>query len=292
MIHQKIKELREMHGLSQEELGNAIGVSRVAISQVELGERSIKVDELKIFADVFGVDVNELLGTTPRSKEKKLSKKDKHYKIKQLILYLSSKLMSKQNFWETLLNKLLYFLDFDYYEWTWSLITDEEYVKLPYGPVPKEMTKIIEQMQQDSQIKILSREYFGKKQKTIVPLIDADMGFLDAIDDKNHQTTDNYTPYPELPHPKKLIKEIIEKYGSWNADALSNRSHNDIPYLTTKKIWDKISPGLVFYRELGYMVNPHNESKKIQQESVSAFQSNDAFNFLLDEPDLYDDYVK
>jgi DNA-binding XRE family transcriptional regulator len=36
MIHQKIKELREKHNLSQEELGNAIGISRVAISQIEL----------------------------------------------------------------------------------------------------------------------------------------------------------------------------------------------------------------------------------------------------------------
>jgi uncharacterized phage-associated protein len=109
-------------------------------------------------------------------------------------------------------------------------------VKLPYGPVPKEMTKIIEQMQKDGQIKILSREYFGRKQKTIVPLITADVGFLDNIDHQNHETTENYTPYPDLPHPKKVIKEIIEKYGGWNADSLSNRSHNDVPYLTTKKI--------------------------------------------------------
>jgi hypothetical protein len=41
---------------------------------------------------------------------------------------------------------------------------------------------------------------------------------------------------------------------------LSNRSHNDVPYLTTKKIWDKISPGLVFYRKSWYIVNPHNLS--------------------------------
>lgn len=98
MIHQKIKELREKHNLSQEELGNAIGISRVAISQVELGERSIKVDELKIFADVFEIDVNDLLATNSSKVEKKISTKDKHHKIKQLILYLSSKLMSKQNF--------------------------------------------------------------------------------------------------------------------------------------------------------------------------------------------------
>ena len=258
MLHQKIKELRAKCNLSQEELANAIDISRVAISQIELGERSIKAEELKKFAQIFDVDVNDLLGTKNTNKEKQISKKDKHYKLKQLILYISSKLTSKQNFGETLLNKLLYFIDFDYYEWTGSLITDEKYVKLPYWPVPKTMKEVIEEMQQDWQIKIMTREYFGKSQKTIIPLIDHNTDFLNDIDEKNHKSDKNYTPYIDLPHPKKLIKDVLEKYGSRNADALSSRSHWDIPYLVTKNIWDTISPWLAFYRKLWYIINPHN----------------------------------
>ncbi|MCX6823549.1 MAG: DUF4065 domain-containing protein [candidate division SR1 bacterium] len=258
MMHQKIKALRTAANLSQEELANAMGISRVAVSQIELGERAIKTEELKKVADIFEVDVNDLLGSGISGKEKKISQKDKNYKLKQLILYVSSKLLGKQNFGETLLNKLLYFIDFDYYEWTGSMITDEEYVKLPYGPVPKCMKEVIEDMQNKGQIKVASRQYFGRIQKTIIPLVDSDIDFLDTIDADNHKIDKNYTPYEDLPHPKKIIKETLDKYGSWSADSLSNWSHNDVPYQSTKKIGETISPGLVFYRKQGYIVNPHN----------------------------------
>lgn len=258
MIHQKIKALRTAANLSQEELAHAIGISRVAISQIELGERAIKTEELKKVADVFEIDVNYLLGGSTTGKEKKISFKDKNYKLKQLILYISSKLLGKQNFWETLLNKLLYFIDFDYYERTWSMITDEEYVKLPYGPVPKCMKEVIEDMQNKWQIKVASRQYFGRMQKTIIPLLDSDVDFLDIIDIKNHKSDKNYTPYDDLPHPRKIIKETLDRYGSRNADSLSSWSHNDIPYQSTKKIGETISPGLVFYRKPWYIINPHN----------------------------------
>jgi len=67
-------------------------------------------------------------------------------------------------------------------------------------------------------------------------LVDADISFLEEINQNNNITQDNYEPYPDLPHPKKLIKSILDKYGSRNADALSDRSHGDIPYKATKKI--------------------------------------------------------
>ena len=258
MLHQKLKDIRVAANLSQEEFASAVNMTRVAISQIELWERTIKADELKTIAHVFDIDVNELLWTRSVRKEKTISIHDKHYRIKQLILYLSSKLMSKQNFWETLLNKLLYFIDFDYYEWSWTLITNEEYVKLPYGPVPKYMKDIIDEMQAHWQIKVVSREYFGKPQKTIIPLMVADVDFLDEVDTSNRNTSEDYTPYPDLPHPKKVVHEVLEKYGSWNADALSNWSHNDMPYKATKKIGEQISPGLAFYRQQWYVVNPHN----------------------------------
>jgi len=63
--------------------------------------------------------------------------------MKQLILYITSQLSSKENFGETLLNKLLYFVDFNFCEWTGELMTQETYRKLPYGPVPKEIMNIL-----------------------------------------------------------------------------------------------------------------------------------------------------
>lgn len=259
--NQKVKNLRTELKLSQQQVANFLWINRVSLSQIENGDREIKLQELQKFSQIFEVDVNEILETQSNIKQKKLTPKDRHYKLKQLIIYLSSKLSSKQNFGETLLNKLLYFIDFDYYERTGSLITDEEYVKLPYWPVPNNIKEILSSMQKDGLIKITTREYFWKNQKTIVPLIDADVSFLEEIDKNNRETSDNYEPWSGLPHPKKLIKWVLEKYGSRNADALSDRSHYDTPYLSTKKIGDTISPALVFYRKWWYIVNPHNLSE-------------------------------
>jgi len=50
-----------------------------------------------------------------------------------------------------------------------------------------------------------------------------------------------------------------------------------------------IEYNLVHQRTLPYSILAH---EKIQEESIAMFQANDAFDFLLDEPDLYDDYVK
>lgn len=257
-LNQKLKNLRIKLGISQEQVSSLLNINRVSLSQIESGAREIKLQELQKFSEIFEIDINELLEVQPNVKQKKLTPEDKHYKLKQLIIYLSAKLSAKQNFWETLLNKLLYFIDFDYYERTGSLITDEEYVKLPYGPIPNNMKKILTSMQKDGLIKIINREYFWKMQKTIIPLADADVSFLDNIDQKNNEAEDNYAPHSDLPHPKKLIKWVLEKYWSRNAEALSDRSHSDMPYLSTKKIGDTISPSLVFYRKWWYIVNPHN----------------------------------
>ncbi len=259
--NQKVKNLRIKLKLPQQQVADFLWINRVSLSQIENWEREIKIWELQKFSELFDIDVNELLNPSTNIKQKKPSEKDKHYKLKQLIIYISTKLTAKQNFGETLLNKLLYFIDFDYYERTGSLITDETYVKLPYGPIPNDMKKILTSMQKDGLIKITTREYFWKKQKTIIPLVDADISFLEEINQNNNITQDNYEPYPDLPHPKKLIKSILDKYGSRNADALSDRSHGDIPYKATKKIWDIIQPWLVFYREWWYITNPHNLSE-------------------------------
>jgi len=260
-LNLKVKNLRVKLNLSQEQVAKFLGINRVSLSHIESWDREIKLSELQKISEIFEIDVNTLLEIQTKSNQSRLTPSDKHYKLEQLVIYLSSKLSAKQNFGETLLNKLLYFIDFDYYERTGSLITDEEYVKLPYGPVPKDMGKVLEDMQQNWLIKMITREYFGKKQKAIMPLVDSDVNFLEDIDHKNHQTEENYTPYLDLPHPKKIIKEVLEKYGSWNADALSDRSHNDVPYQSTKKIGEIISPWLVFYRKWWYIINPHNLSE-------------------------------
>ena len=63
---------------------------------------------------------------------KSISKeKDPFYKFKQVLLYILNKCGQKPNVGKTVLNKLLYFADFNYYEKYFESITGVEYVKLP-----------------------------------------------------------------------------------------------------------------------------------------------------------------
>ena len=59
---QRIYELRKQRGLSQKELGEAVGLSHKAISTIESGLRSTTIEKLVLLADFFGVSTDYLLG--------------------------------------------------------------------------------------------------------------------------------------------------------------------------------------------------------------------------------------
>ena len=74
-FHEKLQELRKRKGLTQEELAEAIYVSRTAISKWESGRGYPSIDSLKEIANYFSVSIDELL-----SSEKMLSLAEKENK--------------------------------------------------------------------------------------------------------------------------------------------------------------------------------------------------------------------
>lgn len=58
----RLKELRKVMGLTQEELADEIGVSKITILRWENGERVPKSDKAQALADFFGASVGYLLG--------------------------------------------------------------------------------------------------------------------------------------------------------------------------------------------------------------------------------------
>ena len=60
-LNEKIQELRRRKGLTQEELAEALFVSRAAISKWESGRGYPNIDSLKALAKFFGVTIDELL---------------------------------------------------------------------------------------------------------------------------------------------------------------------------------------------------------------------------------------
>ena len=60
-FNEKLKELRSSRGLTQEELAEALFVSRTAISKWESGRGYPSIDSLREISDFFSVTIDELL---------------------------------------------------------------------------------------------------------------------------------------------------------------------------------------------------------------------------------------
>ena len=81
-FNEKIQELRKNKGLTQEELAEALYVSRTAISRWESGRGYPSIDSLKAIAKYFSVTIDELLssGEVLNIAEEDNKQKEKHLK--------------------------------------------------------------------------------------------------------------------------------------------------------------------------------------------------------------------
>ncbi|PIX36311.1 MAG: XRE family transcriptional regulator [Bacteroidetes bacterium CG_4_8_14_3_um_filter_31_14] len=255
-IGQRITELRKMKGLSQEDLAKSIKMSRPSLAQIELGNRSVDVLELQMLSMVlcFSLDdfmsknfsVNQDVEGMVEAKTKKSDERIsvptlKVNKFKNVLLYILERCAGKPNVGETVLYKLLYFSDFNYYELYEEHLTGAKYRKLPYGPVPQKIDTIIGQMMESGQIKRIKTEYFDTMQTRYIPLVKADLTTLGASE-------------------KEVIDKVIEQMSDWSATAISNYSHKDLPWEVTDEGKD-ISYELAFYREQPYSVRVYNEKE-------------------------------
>jgi transcriptional regulator with XRE-family HTH domain len=60
-IGTKVKKLRELHGYTQYQLGQLIGVTQSTFNYKENGQSSFKIEELVILAEFFGVTVDDIV---------------------------------------------------------------------------------------------------------------------------------------------------------------------------------------------------------------------------------------
>ncbi|MCX7111565.1 MAG: helix-turn-helix transcriptional regulator [Proteobacteria bacterium] len=66
-IHEKIRLLRQVKGLTQEEVADKLNLSVNGYGKIERGNCDINLHRLEQIAEVFGVEVVELLGTVDRN---------------------------------------------------------------------------------------------------------------------------------------------------------------------------------------------------------------------------------
>ncbi len=263
-IGQRITELRKMKGLSQEDLAKSVKISRPSLAQIELGNRSVDILELQKLSLVLGFSLDEFMSEdfSPDSyresqdvdvKEEKKAKKEEERisvptlqvnKFKNVLLYILERCAGKPNVGETVLYKLLYFSDFNYYELYEEHLTGAKYRKLPYGPVPQKLDMIIGQMIDKGQLQRVKTEYHGYPQTRYLPLEKADLTELKASE-------------------KEIIDRVIEQMSDWSAAAISNYSHKDMPWLATKE-GEEINYELAFYRDIPFSVRNYGDEIEAQ----------------------------
>jgi transcriptional regulator with XRE-family HTH domain len=248
-IGQRITELRKLKGLSQADLAKRLKISRPSLAQIELGNRGVDVLELQRLSIVLGFSLDEFMskdfaasdstefktqGKKQTTEERISVPKFQVNKFKNVLLYILEKCAGKPNVGETVLYKLLYFADFNYYELYEEHLTGAKYRKLPYGPVPQKLDTIINQMIDTGQL----------QQTRYLPLTKANLTELKASE-------------------KEVIDRVIDQMSDWSAAAISNYSHKDLPWEVTDE-GKYISYELAFYREAPFSVrNYENEEEEL-----------------------------
>ncbi|OGQ08651.1 MAG: hypothetical protein A3G32_02555 [Deltaproteobacteria bacterium RIFCSPLOWO2_12_FULL_40_28] len=253
-LGKRIQALRESFGLSQEALAKHLGITRQAIGQIEKGDRKVNSLEIIKLASFLSISVEDLLSSNkkqlndPQHSHKISEIKFDAEKLQNLLLYILEKCGGKPNVGETVLYKLLYFIDFEATEFFGHPITGMPYVRLQYGPVPKkkEYEKVLQQMIKNNQLKIIFHEYHGLRQKRYINLSEPDRKIFSKVEEE-------------------IINRNLLQLSDMGAAEITHYVHGDIPWKQTpeNKIIDY---NLAFLRELPYSRFDH---QVLQEEATS-----------------------
>jgi len=179
MFGKFIRQQRTKRDMTQEYLASELGISRPTYLQIERGDRELTISEAKKLAALFDMSLeNFLTKKEPKRSvaiEKESVKKSENLQIriteknldkfKQVLLYVLNKVGGKPNIGETVLHKLLYFIDFDYYEKFEENLMGATYIKNHHGPTSVELGEILKEMQRQGELEAVKSQYFKYLQK-------------------------------------------------------------------------------------------------------------------------------
>ncbi|MEK7200653.1 MAG: type II toxin-antitoxin system antitoxin SocA domain-containing protein [Patescibacteria group bacterium] len=216
-----IKNKRKLVGLSQGEMAESLGISRPTYVKLEKGEAKPTEQQKAILANLFDVSQNTF---EKNAKEKNISAdikikevpKENVKKFKEVLLYIVNKVGNRPNIGQTALYKLLYFIDFDYYEKYQEYLIGATYIKNTHGPSPISFTKIAKDLENQGRLVEVNSKFFNYDQKKYLVTSEPEVSSLTAR---------------ELKH----IDDELNRLASKTAKDLSEMSHIDTPWLVAKE---------------------------------------------------------
>lgn len=252
-----IKQLRKQADLSQAAVAEAIGIARATYASLEAGRRSPNLDELKSLSKYYEIGIEELVdGKVSKVEEptmeyaraeavhdiepREINPQVSPEKLREVLLYVLGKVGAKPNVGETVLYKLLYFIDMDYYEKYGRSITSLTYIHSTYGPSPvNDFRAVVDDMRAHNELDIVVTKFFNNKQRKYLPQATPEL----------HNLSGN-----EIKH----IDEVLERLSDKTATELSDLSHKDTPWIVAKQ-GEPIDYRNVYYRTPATAVTEHED---------------------------------
>jgi len=251
----ELRALREARRMSQEELGKLMGLSRTAVANIENGKRKLTAMDLITAAKLFGLTLDQLvhpelrtetvvekgmLREEPQEPGLRVSMPQNRFDVfRQVLLYILSRVGARPHVGQTVLYKLLYFIDFDYYEKYEEQLIGATYIRNHYGPTPTHFSRLVDEMVEDGSLVRVTSEHFGYPQTKYLPVREPDLRFLSGRD-------------------IELVDEVLDRLGHMNATQISEYSHQDVPWMIAEE-GKGLEYEAVYYRTPQYSVRDYEE---------------------------------
>ncbi len=241
-IGEIVRNLRAQKKISQDQLAQSLDIPRSSVSQIENGGRELSFNEFQKVLTLFEVSFEEFIAhgkpieqEIPKRKDS-INKKIKldSNKFKQLFLYILEKCGSKPNVGETVLYKLLYFCDFNYFELYEKSLTGMKYKKMKFGPIPDQtlFNPIIKEMRQSGVVERVSRPYLNDTIQTrYLNFVEADLSVFG----------------PDMDKVIRVVNSVIERLSGMTARQIEDHSHRDYPW-QAHEYDEEIDYSTVFFR--------------------------------------------
>lgn len=262
MLAKFIQEQREKRGLTQASLASTLGISRPTYIQVEQGKRELNVTEAAKLSEIFDIQIEDLLrsnespkisvkvqtnGTPKKDQPEEIRisvPQEKAEKFRQILLYILKKVGGKPNVGMTVLYKLLYFIDFDYYEKYEEQLMGLVYVKNHHGPTPPLFDKIIDDMIKNGSVEVVKSKFYQYPQtKYLVnPEIEPDLSILNGQEQEH-------------------IDGELQRLSDMTATQLSDLSHSDVPFISAEN-GKPLDYESVFYRTADTSVREYERDEE------------------------------
>jgi transcriptional regulator with XRE-family HTH domain len=229
-----IQNKRKISGLSQSSVAESLGISRPTYVKLEKGDSRPTEGQKALLARILGV-ARETVDkeSAPQAEiaediRPREVPRENLEKFKQVLLYIVNKVGNRPNIGQTAIYKLLYFIDFDYYEKYQEYLIGATYIKNTHGPTPISFAKIARDLEHQGELVEVMSKYFQYDQKKYLVTNEPQVSELNAR---------------ELKH----IDDELERLSSKTANELSLMSHIDTPW---KVAQDKqvLNYRHVFYR--------------------------------------------